>query len=157
MKTIHGDVPVPLNAREDLAVKGTLSDAVIVHGGTSLFVHGALRGSITIEAGARVVLAGTLGAFIDRNDGSLAVAGEIATPLETIPGTVTIAAGTVVTVNAATWVLTADGSLQPLTGVTDISLSSTDVLAWDAATASFPDHTSEDFRDLARTFWGATL
>lgn len=153
MKTIHGDTSAPLTVREDLAVRGTIREGAVVHNGCSLFVHGNLRGTIAIEGGARLVLAGTLGAFIDRNEGTLCVAGEIATPLEMIPGLLTVAVGTAVTIDGRPRILTAGATLQPATGTTDISLSETDAFAWERQSASFNARHSPDFRELARIFW----
>ena len=156
MKTIHGDIAAPLTVREDLAVNGTLREGATVLHGSSLLVHGNLRGTLTLERGARLILGGTLGAFVDRNEGTLSVAGEIATPLETVPGVVTVAVGTAVTVDGHTAILTVDGSVQPVTGMTDLSLSRTAAFTWDAASASFTGCATPEFIEFARTFWPAS-
>lgn len=155
MKTIHGDILAPLTVREGLAVSGTVREGATVLRGCSLLVRGNFRGTLTLERGARLILAGTLGAFVDRNEGTLSVAGEIATPLETVPGVLTVGVGTAVTVDGRTATLTVDGSMQPVTGKTDISLSRTAAFTWDAASASFAGGDTSDFIELARTFWPA--
>lgn len=156
MKKIHGDIPAPLTVREDLAISGTLREGATVLRECSLFVRGNLRGTLALEPGARLVLAGTLGAFVDRNEGTITVAGEIATPLETVPGVVTVSVGTAVTVEGHTVIVDFDGNLRQVTGMTDIPLSRTAAFTWESASASFADcHTSE-FIELARTFRPAT-
>ncbi|MCY1695079.1 hypothetical protein [Curtobacterium sp. SL109] len=148
MKTIFGNIPFPFVAREDLVINGSLGNGLTVKEGCSLFVHGSVRGTLIVETGARLIVAGTLGAFVDRNDGTLAVAGEIATPVETIPGNVRIAAGTAVTVDAANQVVDGEGTLHAVHGVTRISLSSADTLTWDPVTSSFTQTRSHDFVEL---------
>ncbi|WP_420367010.1 hypothetical protein [Curtobacterium sp. L1-20] len=156
MKTIHGDVPAPLTVREDLAISGTLREGATVLQGCSLLVRGNFRGTLTLERRARLILGGTLGAFVDRNEGTLSVAGEIATPLEMVPGVVTVAVGTAVILDGRSAILTVDGSMHPATGTTDISLSRTAAFTWDAASASFASCDTSDFIELARTFWPAS-
>ncbi|MBF4571977.1 hypothetical protein ITJ64_05550 [Herbiconiux sp. VKM Ac-1786] len=156
MKTISGDLSIAFIAREDLAIQGTLYDGLTVEEGHTLFLYGNLRGSLVIETAARLVLAGTLGAFVDRNDGTLSVAGEIATPIETIPGVVNVASDTAVTINTVTQLVGAEGRLNPVAGVTDISLSRMSILTWDQQDRTFTPTTSRDFVDLSTAFWPAT-
>jgi hypothetical protein len=156
VKTIHGDIPAPLTVREDLAISGTLREGATVLRGCSLLVHGNLRGTLTLERGARLILGGTLGAFVDRNEGTLSVAGEIATPLETVPGVVTVAVGTAVTVDGRTAILTVDGSVRLINGMTDISLSRTAAFEWNASSTSFTGCDTPEFIEFARTFWPAS-
>ncbi|TDN46001.1 hypothetical protein EDF64_102419 [Curtobacterium flaccumfaciens] len=153
MKKIIGDFPFAFTAQEDLAIQGTLNDGLTLEKGRTLFLYGHLRGSLVIKTGARLVLAGTLGAFVDHNDGTLSVAGEIATPIETIPGIVNIAAGTAVTIDTVSQIVSTEGYLNPVAGVTDISLSRTSTLSWSPQDTTFSPTTSHDFVDLSTTFW----
>jgi hypothetical protein len=150
VKTIHGDVGARLRVDEDLAVRGTLREGADVADGCRLLVHGNLRGTVTIGRRGLLALGGTFGAFIDRNEGTLAVAGVLATPIETIPGMLLVAPNSAVTVAGSTGHLGADGVVRHIEDVLDVGLTSGVALRWDSASEVFVPHPSDVFDRLAR-------
>ncbi|MFD0485385.1 hypothetical protein ACFQ46_22555 [Kineococcus sp. GCM10028916] len=116
-------------------------------------VHGDVRGTVTLGPDSRLVLGGTFGAFIDENQGTLSIAGVVATPIETIPGTLFVAANSAVTLAGRTRYLGPDGSLNSILDVLNISLSLPRALRWNSTTASFYPEPLEDFVELAELVW----
>jgi hypothetical protein len=153
VKRIVGAVNTRLTVREDLAVQGTLQAGATIAPGCTLLVHGDVRGTVTLGPNSRFLLGGTFGAFVDDNQGTLSLAGVVATPVETIPGTLLVAANSAVTVAGRTRLLDPHGSLHSILDLLEIPLSLSSALRWNATTASFGPVPSEDFVELAELVW----
>ncbi|PYY36423.1 hypothetical protein [Curtobacterium sp. MCBD17_030] len=109
MKYVHSDVPSTLDVREELYVHGRLRSGARVHAGQHLFVYGAVEGSLEVERDGLLVVGGLLAAFVDANEGTIAVAGTVSTPLETVPGRLLLSEGSVASVDGGSRVVTSRG------------------------------------------------
>ena len=92
-------------------MRGVLSAGTDVFPNTSLYVHGAVVGSCTVAADGELLIHGWLSGFIDINEGTIVVAGEIDMPLELVPGTLLVAAGTTVSIDGQRREITPSGRL----------------------------------------------
>lgn len=126
MKAVYSDVSSCLDVREELFVQGRLRSGVRVHAGQSLFVFGAVEGSVEVGSGGRLVVAGLFSAIVDGNDGLIAFAGSVLTPLETVPGRVLFAEGSVAFTAGASMVVTPAG-FRPLSERIPIDLELRDL------------------------------
>jgi hypothetical protein len=109
VKYVHSDVPSLLDVREELYVHGRLRSGARVRAGQHLFVHGSVEGSLEVERGGLLVVGGLLATFADANEGTIAVAGTVTTPLETIPGRLLLTDGSRAFVGGMSRVVTARG------------------------------------------------
>jgi hypothetical protein len=153
MKQVCGEVGSLLHVDEDLVVRGVLRAGAVIADGYTLLAHGEIFGTLTLGVGSRLILGGTLGALVDDNRGTISVAGAVMTPVETIPGTLVVASNSAVAVAGRTVLLTADGVLQLVEDIVDISLSRSGAFRWDRPSSSFRPLASEDFARLAEVLW----
>jgi hypothetical protein len=145
METLRGTVRDPLRVGDDLFVSGAVERGAVVEEGRSLYVHGALDGALAVGRGAQVLVHGRFDGLVDDNRGLIVVVGELATPLELLPGDLDVTAGSTVWLRGERRVVAADGALvepEPEPGVASgptgrLRASSELPLRWHPATATF--------------------
>jgi hypothetical protein len=129
VKYLYSDVAERLDVREELFVRGRLRSGAAVHAGQLLLVDGSIEGTVIVEDGGVLVLTGLLSAFVDANNGLIAVTGAVSTPLEMVPGHLLLAEGSFVSVSAGLRVATRAGFQATLaTTLTDRDLRERTVL-----------------------------
>jgi hypothetical protein len=111
METMRGTVTDPLRVGDDLFVSGVVAGGAAVEEGRTLYVHGALDGSLVVGRDAQVLVHGWFDGLVDDNLGVITVVGELATPLELLPGELAVTAGTTVWLRGERRVVAADGRL----------------------------------------------
>jgi hypothetical protein len=111
METLRGTVTNPLRVGDDLFVSGAVERGAVVEEGRSLYVHGALDGALAVGRGAQVLVHGRFDGLVDDNRGLIVVVGELATPLELLPGDLDVTAGSTVWLQGERRVVAADGGL----------------------------------------------
>jgi hypothetical protein len=129
VKYVYSDVPEVLDVREELFVRGRLRSGATIRAGQLLLVDGTAEGSISVEDGGVLVMSGLLSAFIDGNDGVIAVSGAVSTPLEMVPGRLLLTEGSFATIDGDFRVVTRLGFEASLeTTLTDQDLRTRTVL-----------------------------
>jgi hypothetical protein len=111
METLRGTVTDPLRVGDDLFVSGAVEGGAVVEAGRSLYVHGALDGVVVVGRGAQVLVHGWFDGLVDGDLGTITVVGELATPLELVPGDLAVTAGTTVWLAGERRVVASDGEL----------------------------------------------
>jgi hypothetical protein len=149
VKYVYSDVRRRLDVHEDLAVFGTLESGAVIDEGCALYVEGRIDGTLRIGVGAQVVLGGYLHGFVDENLGTLAVAGVITTPLETIPGRLTVATYSSVVVRGTTSFLVPDAARESLLDLPAATHGGSGAVRWTPASATFSSESTDAFDRLA--------
>ena len=80
----------PVILREDAVVDGLIDGDVMVLGGATLELGGAIVGDLMVEVGGRAVVRGSVGGAIRNRGGHVQLYGTAGSVVEAAPGSVTI-------------------------------------------------------------------